>query len=222
MPLEGETTINDLIRGEVTFANAIVDDFVMLKSDGYPTYHLASTVDDHLMDISHVLRAEEWLPSTPRHVHLYNALGYDMPLVAHLPIILGPDKSKLSKRHGDVALLQYREMGYLPEAMINFLALLGWSLDDHTELLSRDELVSNFTIERIVRSAAVFNLEKLTWMNGVYIRNLGESELAERIAGVLDSTRYRRTCPGPYRGTTCAPSRRWCRSASGPWPTFLS
>ncbi|MDE3267658.1 MAG: glutamate--tRNA ligase [Chloroflexota bacterium] len=188
MPLEGETTFNDLIRGEVTFANATVDDFVMLKSDGYPTYHLASTVDDHLMDISHVLRAEEWLPSTPRHVHLYDALGYDMPLVAHLPIILGPDKSKLSKRHGDVALLQYREMGYLPEAMINFLALLGWSLDNHTELLSRDDLVNNFSIERIVRSAAVFNLEKLTWMNGVYIRNLGEEELAERIAGILDES----------------------------------
>ena len=188
MPLEGETTIHDLIRGEVTFANATVDDFVMLKSDGYPTYHLASTVDDHLMDISHVLRAEEWLPSTPRHVHLYDALGYDMPLVAHLPIILGPDKSKLSKRHGDVALLQYREMGYLPEAMINFLALLGWSLDDHTELLSRDDLVDNFSIERIVRSAAVFNLEKLTWMNGVYIRSLGEEELAERIGEVLDGT----------------------------------
>ena len=188
MPLEGETTIHDLIRGEVTFGNAGVDDFVMLKSDGYPTYHLASTVDDHLMGISHVLRAEEWLPSTPRHVHLYDALGYDMPLVAHLPIILGPDKSKLSKRHGDVSLLQYREMGYLPEAMTNFLALLGWSLDDHTELLSRDDLVHNFSIERIVRSAAVFNLEKLTWMNGVYIRSLSEEELAERIAGVLDST----------------------------------
>ncbi len=186
MPLEGETTIHDLVRGEVTFANSTVDDFVMLKSDGYPTYHLASTVDDHLMGISHVLRAEEWLPSTPRHVHLYEALGYDMPHVAHLPIILGPDKAKLSKRHGDVALLQYREMGYLPEAMINFLALLGWSLDDHTELLTREELVQYFSIERIVRSAAVFNLEKLTWMNGVYIRGLGEDELLEGIAGELD------------------------------------
>ena len=188
MPLEGETTFHDLVRGDVTFANATVDDFVMLKSDGYPTYHLASTVDDHLMGISHVLRAEEWLSSTPRHVHLYNALGYDMPLVAHLPIILGPDKSKLSKRHGDVALLQYRDMGYLPEAMTNFLALLGWSLDDHTELLTREELVQSFSIERIVRSAAVFNLEKLTWMNGVYIRGLDEDELSERIAGKLDDS----------------------------------
>ena len=188
MPLEGETTIHDLIRGDVTFANSTVDDFVMLKSDGYPTYHLASTVDDHLMGISHVLRAEEWLPSTPRHSHLYSALGYEMPLLAHLPIILGPDKSKLSKRHGDVSLLQYRELGYLPEAMINFLALLGWSLDDHTEILSREELVHSFSIERIVRSAAVFNLEKLTWMNGMYIRGLEEEELAGRIAGVLDSS----------------------------------
>ena len=187
MPLEGETTIHDLIRGDVTFANATVDDFVMLKSDGYPTYHLASTVDDHLMGISHVLRAEEWLSSTPRHSHLYSALGYEMPYLAHLPIILGPDRSKLSKRHGDVSLLQYRELGYLPEAMINFLALLGWSLDDHTEILSREELVRNFSIERIVRSSAVFNLEKLTWMNGVYIRGLGEEELSDRISGVLDS-----------------------------------
>ena len=188
MPLEGETTFHDVIRGDVTFSNATVDDFVMLKSDGYPTYHLAHIVDDNLMEISHVLRAEEWLPSTPRHIHLYNALGYEMPFFAHLPIILGPDRSKLSKRHGDVSVLQYRDMGYLPEAMFNFLALLGWSLDDHTEILSRDELVENFTLERIVKSGAIFNLEKLTWMNGVYIRSMSDEDLVHRIMQVLDDS----------------------------------
>ena len=188
MPLEGETTFHDIIRGDVTFANATVDDFVILKSDGYPTYHLAHIVDDHLMEISHVLRAEEWLPSVPRHVHLYNALGYEMPYFAHLPIILGPDRSKLSKRHGDVSVLQYRDMGYLPEAMFNFLSLLGWSLDDHTEILSREDLIQHFSIDRIVKSGAIFNLEKLTWMNGMYIRNLSDKDLVSRILQVLDDS----------------------------------
>ena len=188
MPLEGETEFHDIIRGDVTFSNATVDDFVILKSDGYPTYHLASIVDDHLMEISHVLRAEEWLPSAPRHVHLYNALGFEKPHFAHLPIILGPDRSKLSKRHGDVSVLQYRDMGYLPEAMFNFLALLGWSLDDHTEIISRDDLVQHFSIDRIVKSGAIFNLEKLTWMNGMYIRNLSEGDLVSRIVQTLDDS----------------------------------
>ncbi|MBI2856229.1 MAG: glutamate--tRNA ligase [Chloroflexi bacterium] len=186
-PLEGETTFNDLIRGDVTFANETIDDFVILKSDGYPTYHLASVVDDHLMEISHVLRAEEWLPSTPRHVHLYNALGYQQPLFAHLPIILGPDRSKLSKRHGAVSVLHYRDMGYLPEAMFNFLALLGWSLDDHTEIITRDELVKHFSIERIIKSGAIFSHEKLTWMNGMYIRQLDLQDLAQRLTEVLEA-----------------------------------
>ena len=135
-PLEARTTFHDLIRGDVTFENAVLDDFVLLKSDGYPTYHLANVIDDHLMQISHVLRAEEWLSSTPRHLMLYNALGFAPPLFAHLPIILGNDRSKLSKRHGAVSILEYKEQGYLPEAMVNFLALLGWSLDDKTELFS--------------------------------------------------------------------------------------
>ena len=188
MPTEGETTFNDVIRGDVTFANATVDDFVILKSDGYPTYHLASIVDDHLMDISHVMRAEEWLSSAPRHVHIYNALGYEMPLFAHLPIILGPDRSKLSKRHGDVSLLQYRDMGYLPEAMFNFLAILGWSLDDHTEILTREDLIQNFSLERITKAGAIFNLDKLTWMNGMYIRQMSDKDLVSRIMQTLDDT----------------------------------
>jgi glutamyl-tRNA synthetase len=171
-PLEGETEFNDLIRERVKFENALIDDFVLLKSDGYPTYHLASVVDDHLMQISHVLRAEEWLSSTPRHLKLYKALGYEPPLFAHLPMLLGGDHSKLSKRHGAVSITEYREQGYLPAAMINFLSLLGWSLDDKTEILSQKDLVNSFTLERVNKTAAIFNTEKLDWMNGVYIRAL--------------------------------------------------
>jgi glutamyl-tRNA synthetase len=186
-PLNGETRFYDLIRGEVAFHNSTLDDFVLLKSDSYPTYHLANVVDDHLMQISHVLRADEWLPSTPRHVLLYHALGYEPPLFAHLPMILGPDRSKLSKRHGAVSVLDYRERGYLPEAVVNFLALLGWSLDDRTELITRDELVRHFSIERISKTGAIFNLEKLNWMNGVYIRSLSAQDFVEHISPFLEA-----------------------------------
>ncbi len=175
-PLEGQTRFNDLIRDDVVFENSTIDDFVLLKSDGYPTYHLANIVDDHLMEISHVLRAEEWLSSTPRHLLMYRALGFEPPLFAHLPMILGPGRAKLSKRHGAVSITEYYEQGYLPEAMVNFLALLGWSLDDRTEILTRQELAGNFSLERISRTAALFNQDKLDWMNGVYIRNLTADE----------------------------------------------
>jgi glutamyl-tRNA synthetase len=180
MPLRGRTQFRDLIKGKVSFDNSTLDDFVLLKSDGYPTYHLANIVDDHAMKISHVLRADEWLASTPRHILLYEAIGYHPPLFAHLPMILGPDRSKLSKRHGATSLLEYRDLGYLPDAMMNFLALLGWSLDDHTELFTRDELVRDFTLERISKTAAIFDGEKLRWMNGVYIRALGVDELTSK------------------------------------------
>jgi glutamyl-tRNA synthetase len=176
VPLEGKVDFTDAIRGEVSFDAATIDDFVLLKSDGYPTYHLASVVDDHLMAISHVLRAEEWLSSTPRHLLLYRALGLAAPQFVHLPMILGPDRSKLSKRHGAVSIGEYYEQGYLPEAMVNFLALLGWSLDDKTEIISRPELIANFSLERVSRTAAVFNREKLDWMNGVYLRRLSPDQ----------------------------------------------
>lgn len=185
-PLEGETTFHDLIRGEVTFSNSTLDDFVLLKSDGYPTYHLANVADDHIMEISHVLRADEWLSSTPRHVLLYQALNWSPPQFAHLPMILGPDRAKLSKRHGATALLDYRDRGYLPEAMINFLALLGWSLDDKTELLSREEIVRHFSLERISKTAAIFNKEKLDWMNGIYLRQLTLEEFTRQALPFLD------------------------------------
>ena len=187
MPQTGETTFHDLIRGDVTFSNTNLNDYVLLKSDGYPTYHLANVVDDHDMRISHVMRADEWISSTPLHVLLYEALGWEPALFAHLPMILGPDKSKLSKRHGATMVTEYRQRGYLPEAMVNFLALLGWSLDDKTDLLSREELIANFSLERVGKTGAVFNMPKLDWMNGVYIRGLSPEEFAERALPYLEA-----------------------------------
>ena len=181
-PLRGRTTVSDIVRGEVGFDNAVMDDLILLKSDGFPTYHLASVVDDHAMRISHVIRADEWLPSLPRHWLLYEALGFPRPQFAHVPVILAPDKSKLSKRHGATSISEFRRAGYLPDAMINFLSLLGWSLDDRTEVLSRDQLIEHFSLERVARSPAVFNVDKLDWMNGLYIR---ESDPADLAAAVL-------------------------------------
>ena len=182
----GTIVVNDFIRGEVAYEPGVLDDFVILKSDGFPTYHLANVVDDHFMEISHVMRAEEWLPSAPRHVLLYRALGWEPPVFAHLPMILGPDRAKLSKRHGATSTLAYRQDGYLPEALTNFMALLGWSLDDHTEVFSRDELVEHFDLERVGKAGAIFNAEKLTWMNGLYIRQLPAEELAARILPFME------------------------------------
>ena len=183
-----------MVRGEVTFENRLVDDFVMLKSDGFPTYHLANVVDDHLMEISHVMRAEEWLSSTPKHVRLYDALGWDRPAFAHLPIILAPDRAKLSKRHGATSVLDYRTRGYLPDAMVNFLTLLGWSLDDRTELFSKKALVSHFSIDRVGKAGAVFSTDKLDWMNGVYLREMEPDHLADAL---LDY--WRRFPPEEFR-----------------------
>ena len=183
---EGQTSFHDMIRGEIQFDNATLDDFVLLKSDGFPTYHLAHLVDDHLMEISHVLRGDEMVASTPRHILMYRALGWEPPLFAHLPIIQGADRARLSKRHGAVSALEYRDQGYLPEAMLNFLGLLGWSLDDHTVLISRDQFIEHFEIERIGKNPAVFDLEKLTRMNGAYLRELPEERLTELIAERLE------------------------------------
>jgi len=185
-PLEDGTTFYDLIRGSVTFKHDALDDFVLLKSDGYPTYHLASIVDDHLMAISHVLRADEWLSSTPRHILLYQALNWQAPQFAHLPMILGPDRAKLSKRHGATTITEYQKQGYLPNAMINFLVLLGWSLDDRTELLSQEELIKHFSLERVGKTAAIFNKDKLEWMNGVYLRKLSLGEFVQQATPFLD------------------------------------
>ena len=181
MPESGVTRVHDLIRGDVEWRNDLQEDFIILKSDGFPTYHLAVVADDHLMEISHVMRAEEWLPSTPRHLQLYSAFGFQPPEFAHLPMITGPDRAKLSKRHGATAIGEYRNEGYLPEALLNFMVLLGWSLDGSTEVVSLQTVIDNFTLDRITKSAAIFDQDKLLWMNGVYIRDLPAEELARRM-----------------------------------------
>ena len=177
----GVTRVHDLIRGDVEWRNDLQEDFVILKSDGFPTYHLAVVADDHLMEISHVMRAEEWLPSTPRHLQLFDALELEPPKFAHLPMITGPDRAKLSKRHGATAIGEYRDQGYLPEALLNFMVLLGWSLDGSTEVVPLQGIIDNFTLDRITKSAAIFDQDKLVWMNGMYIRELAPEALAERM-----------------------------------------
>ncbi len=172
MNKDGHTVLNDIIRGEVVFENKLQDDFVMMKSDGYPTYHLGVVVDDTEMEISHAIRGDEWISSAPKHIQLYEALGWEPPIWAHLPLILGPDHKKLSKRSGDTSLLDYQQNGYLPEAMINFLAFLGWSLDDHTSILTVDELQQHFDLARVVANPAVFDIERLNFLNGHYIREM--------------------------------------------------
>ncbi|MDD5288867.1 MAG: glutamate--tRNA ligase [Dehalococcoidales bacterium] len=185
-PLEGQTIVHDIIWGNVIFKNSAIEDLVLLKSDGYPTYHLANIVDDHDMQITHVIRAEEWMSSTPCHILMYNAMGYEVPQFAHLPMLLGSDRSKLGKRHGSTSIRQFREDGYLPETMINFLALLGWSLDDKTEIIPREDLIKHFSLERVNKTAAIFNHEKLQWMNGVYIRQLTNEDFVQRVLPFLE------------------------------------
>jgi len=180
MPLDGETVVPDELHGDITFKNSDIDDTVLLKSDGLPTYHLGHLVDDHLMGITHVLRAEEWISSAPRHVQIYKALGWQMPLFYHVPDVLGKDKRKLSKRHNAPSWTDLQKQGYLPEAVFNFLALIGWSYDDKTELFTRDELIKVFTLDRIGVAGGIYDADKLTWMNGVYIRKLPLEELTQR------------------------------------------
>ena len=186
MPKDGITRVNDLIRGEVEWRNETLNDFIIMKFDGFPTYHLAVVADDHLMEISHVMRAEEWLPSTPRHLQLFEALGFEPPRFAHLPMIMGPDRAKLSKRHGATAIGEYIVDGYLPEALLNFMVLLGWSLDDKTDVVSSQTVTDNFTLDRVTKSSAIFDQKKLLWMNGMYIRELTPDQLAAAMTPFLE------------------------------------
>jgi len=178
---EGETRFHDLVRGEVTFQNSTVDDQVLLKSDGFPTYHLANVVDDHLMQISHVIRAEEWISSTPKHVLLYRAFGWEAPQFVHMPLLRNQDRSKISKRKNPTSLLWYRDQGYLPEALLNFLALMGWSVQEGKDIFDLDAMIRDFTLDRVTTSGPVFDLQKLEWLNGVYIRDMAAPELARRV-----------------------------------------
>jgi glutamyl-tRNA synthetase len=181
LPDEGETVVEDLIRGRVAFDNATLTDFVILRANGVPTYHFSAVFDDVDMGVTHVIRGEDLFPSTARHVHLFRALGRPIPpAFAHLPLIVGADRRKLSKRRDKLSVQQYRDEGYLPEAMVNYLALLGWSLDDHTELFTLADLERVFSLERVSRNPAAFDVKKLDALNGHYIRQLPPAEFAAR------------------------------------------
>jgi glutamyl-tRNA synthetase len=183
---QGDIVVQDVIRGETVFPASAMDDYILVRADGTPTYNFATVVDDADMHISHVIRGDDHLPNTPRQVLVYQALGRPVPVFAHLPMIWGPDGRKLSKRHGATSVEAFRDEGYLPEALLNYLALLGWSLDGETTIVSPETLQSRFSLERISRSPAVFDHGKLEWMNGVYIRSLGGPELAVRLLPFLE------------------------------------
>lgn len=182
---------HDLIRGEVEFAAEGIDDQVLLKSDGYPTYHLANVVDDHLMKITHVIRGEEWLPSTPKHVILYDDFAWPRPVFAHLPLLLNADRSKLSKRQGDVAVEEYRAKGYLKEALVNFVALLGWNPGTPQEVFSMQELIDQFLLEGVHKAGAIFNVEKLDWLNFEHLKRMSDDDVLTRLKAELSVSRFR-------------------------------
>ena len=181
MPQSGEMVINDEVKGKLKFDYSLIEDPIIIKSDKYPTYHFANVVDDHLMKISHVIRGEEWLPSLPKHVHLYNCFNWEIPTFAHLPLLLNTDKSKLSKRQGDVAVEDYKEKGYLREALINFVALLGWHESNDNEFYLMEDLKKIFSLDRVQTSGAVFDVKKLNWLNQKYIQKLDNQELINKI-----------------------------------------
>ncbi len=189
VPLDTEIRFTDIIRGNVKIETNLVDDQVLLKSDGFPTYHLANVIDDHLMQITHIIRGEEWLTSVPKHIILYNAFGWEIPKMAHVPLILNPDKTKLSKRQGDVATEDYLKKGYLKEALLNFMTLLGWNPGEgeEKEIFTKAELIEKFSIERVNSAGAVFNVEKLNWMNGEYIKNYDIDSLTVLIIPYLNA-----------------------------------
>lgn len=186
MPLDGETVVHDQLHDDMVFKNSDLNDMVILKSDGLALYHLAHLVDDHLMGITHVLRGEEWISSAPLHIQIYNALGWEPPLFYHVPSVLGKDKKKLSKRRNAPSWSDFKNEGYLPEAVFNFMALLGWSYDDKTEIFTREELIKAFSLDRVGISGGIYDPDKLLWMNGVYIRQLPLDELVERTLPYLE------------------------------------
>ncbi|MBF0288498.1 MAG: glutamate--tRNA ligase [SAR324 cluster bacterium] len=202
IPENEQMVMSDLIRGTVIIETDQLDDQVLIKADGFPTYHLAVVVDDHLMEISHVVRGEEWLPSLPKHLLLFRYLKWRPPQFAHLPLILNPDRSKLSKRQGDVAVEDFRDKGYLPEALVNFIVLLGWNTAGDQELFSFQELIENFSFDRVGKAGSIFDNEKLNWMNQQYLHQLSPDELFERLIPYIrdtafadqDETKLRKVC----------------------------
>ena len=185
VPDEGATVVRDVIRGDVTFEHSAIDDFVIARSDGSPLYNLAVAVDDRDMGITHVVRGADHLSNTPRQLMILRALGADPPVYAHLPLLHGPDGKKLSKRHGAASVQELRDVGYLPEAVLNYVALLGWGYDESTEFFTREELIERFSLERVSKSPAVFDEQKLRWMNGHYLRELSTEELTHRLEARL-------------------------------------
>ncbi|HEU5091478.1 MAG TPA: glutamate--tRNA ligase, partial [Nitrospira sp.] len=182
---EGQTVIDDLIKGTVVFDNAVMDDLIILRSNGYPTYNFSVVVDDALMGITHVVRGDDHLTNTPRQIPIFEALGFAVPRFGHLPMILGADKTRLSKRHGATSIMAYKDMGYLPDAMVNYLVRLGWSHGDQ-ELFSRQELIEKFSWNHVQKSAAVFNPDKLVWMNAEYIKTSSPRQVAEALVPLLE------------------------------------
>ena len=181
---EGACAIDDMLRGTIELDWSMVDAQILIKSDGMPTYHLANVVDDHLMEITHVLRGEEWINSAPKHKLLYQYFGWDMPQLCHLPLLRNPDKSKLSKRKNPTSILYYQRMGFLPEALVNYLGRMGWSMPDESEKFSLDQMVDNFDIQRVSLGGPIFDVEKLKWLNGMWIReDLSQQQLAQRLIG---------------------------------------
>ena len=190
MPDEGVTGWDDLVLGRIEVPNEQLDDLVIVRSDGRPTYNFVSPLEDALDGITHVIRAQDHVSNTPKQLRILEAIGGDLPAYAHVPLLNGPDGRKLSKRHGAITVEDFREQGYIPEAFVNFLALLGWSYDDHTEVMSRDELVERFTLDRVGKSAAVFDYEKLKHLNGLYLRALPPEEYADRLVAYLRERGY--------------------------------
>ncbi|MGE5352154.1 MAG: glutamate--tRNA ligase [Acidobacteriota bacterium] len=191
VPADQKVAFDDIVRGRVEFDSNGIDDQVLIKSDGYPTYHMANVVDDHFMKITHVVRGEEWLSSTPKHVLLYDAFGWEKPQFAHLPLLLNPDRSKLSKRQGDVAVEDYRAKGYLKEALLNFVALLGWNAGDDVEFYYLDEMIKKFSLERVNKSGAVFDLAKLNWLNAEHLRKMPEADLLNHLKEELSNSKFK-------------------------------
>jgi len=186
VPREGSTTFHDVLMGDITRENKDVSpDPVLLKSDGFPTYHLANVIDDHLMGITHIMRAQEWIPSGPLHVLLYEAFGWEVPTYCHLPMVMGSDGHKLSKRHGSTSVRDFRAKGYLPEALLNYVSLVGWSYDGEKEFFSREELEKCFSLEKINKAPGVFDYQKLDWFNAQYIRQKSNKELADLLMPYL-------------------------------------
>jgi glutamyl-tRNA synthetase len=184
MPQEGQTVVDDMIKGSVTFDNSQLDDLIIMRSDGTPTYNFVVVVDDVDMKITHVIRGDDHLNNTPKQLHIYKALGYEIPRFGHLPMILGSDKARLSKRHGATSVMAYKEMGYLPEALVNYLVRLGWAYGDQ-EIFTREELIKYFSFDNVGKSSAVFNPEKLLWLNSQYIINTPPEKLAELVMPYL-------------------------------------